>query len=135
MDGAAMQTLVERHLRAEGRGDVDGAVAVYTEDIEHDVIGFPGSPRHGKDGARQFYEYLTANFRAEGEDVLHRFLTEDAMILEQFMTGTVIGSMLGLPGDGRRISFRMLHVFEFRNDLISRENIWLDSAAIIDQLS
>jgi predicted ester cyclase len=62
-------------------------------------------------------------------------VTDDAIILEQIMTGTVIGSMLGLPGNGRSISFRMLHVFEFRDDLISRENIWLDSAAIIDQLS
>jgi len=135
VDVAAMQTLVEKHLRAEGRGDVEGAVAVYTDDIEHDVVGFPGSPRHGKAGAREFYEYLSANFRAEREEGLHRFLTEDAMILEQVMTGTVIGSMLGLPGNGRRISFRMLHVFKFRDDLISRENIWLDSAAIMHQLS
>jgi predicted ester cyclase len=51
------------------------------------------------------------------------------------MTGTVIGSMLGMPGNGRRISFRILHVFEFRDGLISRENVWLDGAAIIDQLS
>jgi predicted ester cyclase len=57
------------------------------------------------------------------------------MILEQVMTGTVIGSMLGLPGRGRRISFRILHVFEFRDGLISRENVWLDSAGIADQLS
>lgn len=135
MDGAAMQTLVERHLRAEGRGDVEGAVAVYTDDIEHDAVGFPGSPRCGKASAREFYEHLTANFRAEGEQVVHRFLTDDAMILEQVMTGTVIGSMLGLPGNGRRISFRILHIFEFRDGLISRENIWLDSAKIIDQLS
>lgn len=32
-----MTALVERHLKAEGAGDVEGAVAVYTEDIEHDV--------------------------------------------------------------------------------------------------
>ena len=57
------------------------------------------------------------------------------MILEQLMTGTVIGSKLGLPGHGRRINFRILHVFEFRDGLVSRENIWLDSAAIIAQLS
>jgi predicted ester cyclase len=56
------------------------------------------------------------------------------MILEQLMTGTVIGSLLGLPGNNRRISFRILHVFEFRDGLISRENIWLDSATIIAQL-
>jgi steroid delta-isomerase-like uncharacterized protein len=130
-----MESLVGRHLRAEGAGDVDGAIAVYTEDIEHDVVGFPGSPQRGKDGARKFYAELTANFRAEREEVLHRYLANDSMILEQMMTGAVIGSMLGLPGHGRRISFRILHVFEFRNGLISRENIWLDTAAIIKQLS
>lgn len=135
MDHAEMQALVSQHLRAEGRGDVDGAIAVYTDDVEHDVVGYPGSPHRGKDGARKFYDELTTNFRTEGEEVLHRFVTDDAMILEQLMTGTVIGSMLGLPGHGRRINFRILHVFEFRDGLVSRENIWLDSAAIIAQLS
>ncbi len=57
------------------------------------------------------------------------------MILEQLMTGTVIGSLPGPPGNGRRISFRIPHVVEFRNGLISHENIWLDSAAIVNQLS
>jgi len=28
----------------------------------------------------------------------------------------------------------MMHVFEFRDGLISRENIWLDTAAVADQL-
>ena len=135
MDSAEVQTLVDRHIRAEGLGDVDGAVAVYTDDIDHDVVGFPNSPTRGVEGARDFYNYLTANFRSEGGEVLHRYVTGDAMILEQMMTGTVIGSMLGLPGHGRRISFRMLHVFEFRDGLISRENVWLDSAAIVEQLS
>lgn len=135
MDGADMQALVSRHLRAEGTGDVDGAVAVFTDDIDHDVVGFPNSPTRGKAGARDFYIYLTANFRTEDERVLHRYIADDAMILEQMMTGTVIGSMLGLPGNGRRVSFRILHVFEFRDGLISRENVWLDTAAIADQLS
>ena len=130
-----MQALVSRHIRAEGAGDVDGAVAVYTDDVEHDVVGFPDTPTRGMDGARRFYDELTANFRSESEEVLHRYFADDSMILEQKMTGAVIGSMLGLPGHGRRISFRILHVFEFRDGLISRENVWLDSAAIVSQLS
>jgi steroid delta-isomerase-like uncharacterized protein len=135
MDHGEMQNLVTRHLRAEEAGDVDGAISVYTDDVEHDVVGFPGSPNHGKGGARNFYEVLTANFRTEREEVLHRYLSDNAMVLEQMMTGVVIGTMLGLPGHGRRISFRILHVFEFRDGLICRENIWLDSAAVIGQLS
>jgi predicted ester cyclase len=57
------------------------------------------------------------------------------MILERLMTGAVIGSLPGLAGDGRRISFRIVHVVEFRNGLISREYVLLDSSAIVDQLS
>jgi hypothetical protein len=34
------------------------------------------------------------------------------MILERLMTGAVIGSLPGLAGDGRRISFH--RAFEFR---------------------
>jgi steroid delta-isomerase-like uncharacterized protein len=135
VEQAEMQELVARHIRAEGAGDVAGAVSVYTDDVEHDVVGFPGSPHHGKDGAKVFYDELTANFRAEGEEVLRRYFADDSMVLEQIMTGTVIGSMFGLPGNGRRISFRILHVFEFRDNLISRENVWLDSASVIAQLS
>lgn len=83
MDSSQMQRLVDSHMTAENPGDIDGAVAVYTDDIEHDVVG----------------------------------------------------SLLGLPGNGRRISFRMMHVFDFRDGLISRESIWLDTAAAVDQLS
>lgn len=135
MDTSQMQGLVDSHMRAENQGDIDGAVAVYTDDVEHDVIGFPDGPSRGKEAARDFYAYLTANFRSESWDVLRRYFSDDAMVFEQLMTGTVVGSLLGLPGNGRRISFRMLHVFEFRDGLISRENVWLDAAAVIDQLS
>ena len=130
-----MEELVSRHIRAEGAGDVDAAIAVYTDDVEHDVVGYPGSPHYGKDGARAFYDDLTANFRTESEEVLRHYFAGDTMILEQKMTGAVIGSMLGLPGHGRRITFRILHVFDFRDGLISRANVWLDSAAIVAQLS
>ena len=134
MDQAQMTALVERHLKAEGAGDVEGAIAVYTDDIEHDVVGFPQGTLHGKEAARGFYEYLTANFRTEEETPSHHYYSEDAMILDQMMTGTVTGELLGFPGNGRRVTFRILHVFEFRDGLISRENVWLDGAAIAQQL-
>jgi hypothetical protein len=56
------------------------------------------------------------------------------MILEQLMTGTVIGSLPGLPGNGPH---QLPHPARLRiaEGLISRENVWLNSAAIVDQLS
>jgi len=130
-----MIALVERHLKAEGAGDVEGAVSVYVDDVIHDAVGFPGSPRTGKDAAREFYGFLTANFRTEDEKPRFRVFSGDTMVLEQEMTGTVIGEMLGIPGNGRRVTFRILHIFEFADGLISREQVWIDSGAIVAQLS
>lgn len=135
MDQQDMIAIVEQHLKAEGAGDVEGAVAVYTDDIVHDAVGFPGSPRTGKDGARDFYRFLTANFRTEGEKPLKRFFDGNTMILEQSMTGTVMGEMLGIPGNGRRVTFGILHVFSFRDGFISREQVWIDSGAVVAQLT
>lgn len=135
MNPERMTALVEQHLKAEDAGDVDGAVAVYTDDVEHDVVGWPGGPVHGKDAAREFYRELTANFRIEQQKPTRQYLAADAVILDQQLTGTVTGTLLGLPGNSRRITFRILHVFEFKDGLISRENAWLDGAAILQQLS
>ncbi|HEU4675074.1 MAG TPA: nuclear transport factor 2 family protein [Motilibacteraceae bacterium] len=135
MERAEMIALVERHLKAEGAGDIEGAVAVYTEDIEHDDVGLPGGPLTGKAAAMDFYRQLTANFRTEGEETLHRYFDGDSMILEERMTGTVIGEMFGIPGHGRRVSFRILHVFDFRDGLISREQVWIDSGSVVAQLT
>ncbi|MGB9249569.1 MAG: ester cyclase [Mycobacterium sp.] len=82
-------------------------MAVYTEDVEHDVVGFPSGPCSGEDAARNFNAYLTANFRSETWDVQRQYFAEDAMVLEQLMTGTVTGSLLGLPGNGRRVPRRI----------------------------
>ena len=135
MDERAMREQVERHIKAEGAGDVEGAIAVYTDDVEHDVVGWPTGVLHGKDQARGFYDDLTANFRTTEDTVVRSFSTQDALVLEQVMTGIVTGEMLGFPGHGRTITFRILHVFEFRDELISRENVWLDGASIQQQLS
>jgi steroid delta-isomerase-like uncharacterized protein len=135
VDPAAMETLIEAHVRAEGAGDPDGAVQNYVDDVEHDVVGWPGGPVRGIPAALDFYCRLVKDFRTEHEDRVHTYYAGEACVIENLMTGTVTGQMLGIPGNGRQITFRTLHVFEFRDGRISRENVWLDGAAIAGQLS
>lgn len=130
-----MDRLIESHIAAERAGDVAGCVAVYTDDVEHDVVGFPAGPLHGKDGAAGFYEYLTQALRTEGMPRTRSYYGDDFCVTEHQWTGTVPGEFLGVPGHGKRISFRLLHVFEFRDGLISRENVWLDGASAVAQLT
>jgi steroid delta-isomerase-like uncharacterized protein len=134
MNREQMDALVSRHLDAERVGDVEGAVSVYTDDIEHDVVGWPTGRLHGRDRATGFYRQFLRDFQLGHEKVTHAYYGEDFCVVEHLMTGRVIGSMLGLAGRGREVSFRVLHIFEFTDGRISRENVWLDSGAVIDQL-
>jgi steroid delta-isomerase-like uncharacterized protein len=130
-----MESLIEAHLRAEGNGDPAGAVANYTEDIEHDVVGFPGAPLRGIPAALEFYRQLVKDIRTDGEERLHTYYANDAAVIENVMAATVTGQFLGIPGNGKQVRFRILHVFEFRDGRISRENVWLDGAGVAAQLT
>lgn len=58
------------------------------------------------------------------------------MVDESVWSGTAKGTPFGMEGRGRPLEFRLLHVLEFAGDgQISRENVWLDLAAIQQQLA
>jgi steroid delta-isomerase-like uncharacterized protein len=135
MTPAEMNNLIEQHIAAETAGDSDGAVAMYTDDVIHDVVGSPHGPLHGPEAAKGFYEFLIANVSTERMDVTNARYGDAFCVIEHQWTGTVPGEFLGIPGNGRRISFRMLHVWDFKDGRISRENIWLDGNAIVAQLT
>src|SRR5215470_9338898 len=135
MKPSDMDQLIERHLAAERARDSAGSVAVYVDDVEHDVVDSPTGPLHGKEAAQGFYDYLAENFHTEAMEVTHSYYGEDFCVIEHDTTGTVPGEFLGVAGNGRRITFRLLHVWEFRDGLISRENVWLDGAAVVAQLT
>src|ERR671933_1922594 len=130
-----MDRLVEEHLQAEKAGDTARAVSMYTEDVEHDVVGAPEGPVHSKEAAQGFYDYLTSVIQTEEMIPTHRYYGDDFCVIEHIWSGTVPGAFLGIPGNGKRIAHRMLHVWEFRDGLISRENVWLDTGSIIAQLT
>ena len=135
MDSETMNKLIDRHIEAEKAGDAAGCIAVYTDDVEHDVVGAPHGPLRGPAAAQGFYEQLVRDIRTETMVPTRRYYGDDFCVLEHEWTGTVPGQFLGVPGNGRRISFRLLHVWEFRDGRICRENVWLDGGAIVGQLT
>lgn len=135
MNAAQMDDLIEAHLTAEMASDVEGATAMFTDDVEHDVVGAPTGVLKGKDAAMGFYEHLTQNVHTETMEPTRRYYGEDFCVIEHDTTGTVPGEFLGIPGNGKRISFRLLHVWEFRDGRISRENVWMDGGSVVAQLT
>lgn len=51
-----MEAVLDAHYKYEAANDVDGVVSTLTDDVVHDVVGFPGGPLQGRDAARRFYQ-------------------------------------------------------------------------------
>ena len=130
-----MDRKLDEHFGFEARDDVAGVLATLTDQAEHDVVGWPGGPSQGREGARPFYETLFSDLADGQVRSLRRLYGRDFMVDDSAWSGTAPGSPFGLHGGGRPLQFRLLHVIEFSDEgRISRENVWIDLAAVLRQL-
>jgi uncharacterized protein len=58
-----MDRIINEHFQYEAQDDVDGVVSTLTEDVEHDVVGSPGSQVRGRGAARKYYAELFSNLK------------------------------------------------------------------------
>lgn len=132
---AAMDAWMDQHFGFEARDDIDGVLSTLDAAVEHDIVGWPTGPAHGRDQARPFYESLFADLADGRVETIRRLYGDDFLVDESFWQGTAVGRPFGIEGRGRPLAFRLLHVVEFEPDgAIRRENVWVDLAAIQRQL-
>ncbi len=131
---AEMDHVVDEHFAYEAAHDLDGVMTTFTHDAELDIVGFPAGPCRGKEQIRDLYDQLYKLLDQEEAQPLHRYHGEEFMVDETIWSGQFDGVLVGLEGRRRQVAFRLLHVLEFRDGLIARENVWLDSESIRDQL-
>jgi ketosteroid isomerase-like protein len=134
MTRAEMDRRIDEHFGFEARDDVAGVLATLADDVEHDIVGWPSGPTRGRDGARPFYMALFADLSDGKVEPVRRLYGEDFMVDESVWRGKAPGRPFGLEGRGRPLEFRLLHVIEFGASGITRENVWVDLAAIMRQL-
>lgn len=130
-----MDQKMNEHFGFEARDDVDGVLATLAPDVEHDIVGWPAGPTHGRDAARAFYETMFADLSDSAVEPVRRLYGDGFLIDEAIWRGKAPGRPFGFEGRGRPLEFRLLHVVEFAsNGDIRRENVWIDMAAIMRQL-
>ena len=132
---AAMDRKIDEHFDFEARDDVEGVLATLASDAEHDIVGSPGGPTLGREGARAFYEGLFKDLSESQVETKRRLYGEDFLVDESLWRGRAPGTPFGVEGRNRPLEFRLLRVVEFaENGDIKRENVWIDFAAILQQL-
>lgn len=130
-----MNRKLDEHFGYESRDDVDGVLATLAPDVVHDIVGAPTGPTFGREAARGFYVQLFADLSEGSVQTLRRLHGANFIVDESLWRGTAPGRPFGVEGLGRPLEFRLLHVMEFtERGEIARENVWVDMAAILQQL-
>ena len=130
-----MDEKIDEHFGFEARDDVDGVLATLAPVVEHDIVGWPTGPTHGREAARAFYEAMFADLSDSSVRCVRRLYGDDFLVDESVWSGRAPGRPFGLDGRGRPLEFRLLHIVEFADSGdIKRENVWIDLAAILKQL-
>jgi predicted ester cyclase len=133
---AQMDAKIDEHFGFEAADNVAGVLATLTPDVEHDIVGWPTGPTRGPEATRPFYEALFSDLADGKVRCVKRLYGEDFLVDESVWSGTAPGRPFGLDGRGRPLEFRLLHVVEFAaSGSIKRENVWIDLAAIQQQLA
>lgn len=132
---AQMAAKMDEHFGFEARDDIEGVLSTLTPDVEHDIVGWPTGPTHGPAAAAPFYQALFADLSDGKVESLRRLYGENFMVDDSMWSGRAPGRPFGLEGKDRPLAFRLLHVVEFAEaGDIRRENVWIDLAAILQQL-
>ena len=101
----------------------------------HDIVGAPDGPTTGPAETRTTDEQLFGDLAGERIETIYRSYGDNSMVDESIWYGRAVGNPLGMPGNNRPLTFRILHVMEFTDDgAIERENVWLDYPGIAAQL-
>jgi hypothetical protein len=131
-----MDRKINEHFNFEAQDDVEGVLATLAADATHDIVGYPTGPTRGREAARDFYVRLFADLAERKVTVTKRLYGENFLVDESLWEGRAPGTPFGLDGRNRPLKFRLLHVVEFTPDgeQIQREQVWLDLAAIFQQL-
>jgi hypothetical protein len=132
---AQMDRKMDEHFAFEAADDVEGVLATLSDEAEHDIVGLPSGPTRGREGPRGFYETLFGDLADGRVETLRRYYGEDFLVDESLWRGRAPGRPFGIEGQGRPLEFRLLHVVEFDEaGAMKRENVWVDLAAIQQQL-
>ena len=126
---------IDEHFRFEATDDVDGVVASLAEEVEHEVVPSPAGVLRDRTEIRAFYEMLFDCLKGESVTPLRRLYGDDFVVDESLWQGRIAdGRVFLCEGRSGPVSFRLLHIFEFRDGKIGRESVWCDLAAIQQQL-
>lgn len=131
---AARLKIVDEHMRLENQHDLEGIMTTFGAAARYDDEPWDGH-YVGRDGVRAYYQDLLRAMPDLQIDVVERYATEAAVVVEVIIRGHHRGAWRGLPPTGRQVRFPLCGVYTFDDeDRLAGEKIYYDRATVLGQL-
>ena len=126
--------LVRNEIADLSRGDLEGVLAYYTDDVFFHDVSAP--PCHGKQEMRDFMAIFYRGFPDLRIEISNVIAQGRLVAAEYDLLGTHTGTFLEHGPTGRAFRVPALSVYEQEPDgpLFSRETVYYDSASLFGQL-
>jgi steroid delta-isomerase-like uncharacterized protein len=130
-----IRAFIERYVESWKREDVRGLAALYAENARiesplfHTVIGQPGIEKSFRDLFGAFSDW---DFRID--DLIIDSGDEAKAVLACTTRITHRGDLLGMPGTGRRLENKVVHILRFENGRIVSDRRLYDFTGVLVQL-
>ena len=124
------EAIVNQHADAENRHDVEATIATF-HDPRYEVNG---QPSDGTKAVRELLQGLMDGFPDFHVDIGKLRHADDAVFGEGLITGTHDGEWAGIPPTGRRIEVPVAAIFEFDEDRLLCEKVYMDMATVLTQI-
>jgi steroid delta-isomerase-like uncharacterized protein len=124
------EAIVKQHADAENRHDVEATIATF----HHPRYEVNGQPSDGTEAVRELLQGLMDGFPDLHADIGKMRHADDAVFSEVLITGTNDGEWAGIPPSGRRIEVPVVGIFEFDDDRLLCEKVYIDMATILTQI-
>src|SRR5215211_2790780 len=128
--------LLNEHLAAENRYDIEGIMRTFEQDA---TVVINGHVYSGPESIRKFHERLgfdqNGGFSNLSVGERHRYVHAEAIIIEQTLSGIHTGIWQGLAATGRSFEVPVCTIYTFgQKNKLAGERVYFDSALLLRQL-
>lgn len=128
--------LLNEHLEAEIRYDIEGIMHTYEQDAS---VIINGHVFRGPESIRKFHERLGFNQNGGFSNLRvaerHRYVHAEAIIIEQTLSGIHTGAWQGIAVTGRSFEVPVCTVYTFgKENKLAGESVYFDSLILLRQL-
>ena len=124
------ETIVNEHAEVENRHDVEATIATFHRP-RYEVNG---EASDGEDAVRELLQALMGGFPDLHVETVRLRHMDDGVLVEGLITGTHNGEWAGIPPSGSRIEVPAVGIFEFDEDRLLCEKVYLDMATVLTQI-